>query len=274
MNLASLICREHKVSPEEIMLLRHANVSVALLRRFGASMEEYTAIQPIDSRYDYWRASQPQVTVVVVIVEDHVQGVYRVVGVEGEGTNYSLGSDAYKRFESDRANPAPVLLCRKFQLQRLASVSTGLRVRGWEGRTRTPVQRSADTFFAEIEVGPTDDADMGMEVEAAFQRQVAAALLDSPSAREARLAIADRLPRRVTVSASIFVRNADVVAEVLARAGGVCESCDKPAPFVRRVDATPYLEVHHKKRLADGGEDTVENAIAVCPNCHRGAHYG
>ena len=26
--------------------------------------------------------------------------------------------------------------------------------------------------------------------------------------------------------------------------------------------------------LADGGADTVENAIAVCPNCHRELHYG
>jgi hypothetical protein len=26
--------------------------------------------------------------------------------------------------------------------------------------------------------------------------------------------------------------------------------------------------------LARGGEDTVENAVAVCPNCHREAHFG
>jgi 5-methylcytosine-specific restriction endonuclease McrA len=31
---------------------------------------------------------------------------------------------------------------------------------------------------------------------------------------------------------------------------------------------------HHVKQLAHGGEDTVENAIAVCPNCHRKAHHG
>ncbi|MGE8574311.1 MAG: HNH endonuclease signature motif containing protein [Burkholderia contaminans] len=27
-------------------------------------------------------------------------------------------------------------------------------------------------------------------------------------------------------------------------------------------------------QLADGGEDTTENAVAVCPNCHRRAHCG
>jgi 5-methylcytosine-specific restriction protein A len=26
--------------------------------------------------------------------------------------------------------------------------------------------------------------------------------------------------------------------------------------------------------LAEGGEDTVENALALCPNCHRRLHFG
>ncbi|TOJ58505.1 hypothetical protein CGI36_22670 [Vibrio parahaemolyticus] len=26
--------------------------------------------------------------------------------------------------------------------------------------------------------------------------------------------------------------------------------------------------------LKDGGSDTVENVKALCPNCHREAHYG
>lgn len=33
-------------------------------------------------------------------------------------------------------------------------------------------------------------------------------------------------------------------------------------------------EVHHKVPLSAGGDDTVENAIALCPNCHRKAHFG
>ena len=57
-------------------------------------------------------------------------------------------------------------------------------------------------------------------------------------------------------------------------ANGVCEKCDSPAPFNRTKDGTPYLEVHHWKFLADGGKDIVENAGALCPNCHREAHYG
>jgi 5-methylcytosine-specific restriction protein A len=34
------------------------------------------------------------------------------------------------------------------------------------------------------------------------------------------------------------------------------------------------LEVHHKTPLSARGEDTVENAIALCANCHRELHYG
>lgn len=62
--------------------------------------------------------------------------------------------------------------------------------------------------------------------------------------------------------------------KVLRRANGVCEQCGDKAPFIRRSDNIPYLEVHHKVMLSEGGEDTVVNAHALCPNCHREVHYG
>lgn len=107
-----------------------------------------------------------------------------------------------------------------------------------------------------------------------FDAAVHEALQSSEAHRKARLASAPRLPKRIEVVTSIFDRNPDVVAEVLSRASGVCEGCTKPAPFVRRSNGSPYLEVHHRTPLAVGGEDTVENALALCPNCHRAAHYG
>lgn len=112
------------------------------------------------------------------------------------------------------------------------------------------------------------------EHEAAFKAKVERSLHDSASKRHARLRIAPKRPARLFVIAHLYVRNADVVAEVLVRANGACEACRKPAPFRRAKDSSPYLEVHHKIQLADNGEDTVENAIAVCPNCHRHAHFG
>lgn len=91
--------------------------------------------------------------------------------------------------------------------------------------------------------------------------------------RRARLAVAARKPTQRVIQTVIYERNPDVVAEVLDRANGICELCNAPAPF-RRPDGRPYLEIHHKVRLADNGDDTVKNAVAVCPNCHRQKHFG
>jgi 5-methylcytosine-specific restriction protein A len=103
---------------------------------------------------------------------------------------------------------------------------------------------------------------------------VAESLTLPASDRQQRLAVAPRVPERFAVIASVFERNPDVIAEVLLRANGTCEKCHRVAPFARRSDGTPYLEVHHWKPLSEGGEDTVENAGALCPNCHREAHFG
>ena len=44
------------------------------------------------------------------------------------------------------------------------------------------------------------------------------------------------------------------------------------APFIT-PDGQLYLEVHHIERLSDGGPDHPRWVVAVCPNCHRRAHY-
>jgi 5-methylcytosine-specific restriction protein A len=96
----------------------------------------------------------------------------------------------------------------------------------------------------------------------------------SQQKRRELLAKSDPKPRKTVVSQVVFNRNPYVVAEVLHRANGICERCNRPAPFIKDNDKLPYLEVHHKIPLAENGDDTVENAIGVCPNCHRQAHYG
>lgn len=73
--------------------------------------------------------------------------------------------------------------------------------------------------------------------------------------------------------ATAFVRSVQVVAWVLQESAGICEACRSPAPFVL-PSGRPYLEVHHVLGLADSGPDVVENAVALCPNCHRRLHYG
>ncbi|HMP11481.1 HNH endonuclease signature motif containing protein [Hydrogenophaga sp.] len=122
-------------------------------------------------------------------------------------------------------------------------------------------------------VGTTDQA-VKDDIDSSLANAVTDALAASSEARKARLATANKVPEAVQVLSRAFRRNADVIAEVLVRANGICESCHSPAPFLRAADNTPYLEVHHRITLASGGEDTVENAVALCPNCHRRQHFG
>ncbi|SCX87342.1 HNH endonuclease signature motif containing protein [Nitrosospira sp. Nsp13] len=77
--------------------------------------------------------------------------------------------------------------------------------------------------------------------------------------------------RRVTVTQ--FRCNAPVTAWVLQQADGMCECCEKAAPF-KNVDGLPHLELHYMRQLADGGQDVISNAVALCPNCHREIHHG
>lgn len=111
-------------------------------------------------------------------------------------------------------------------------------------------------------------------VEDAAQKEAVRSARLSKSQRQERLAAADPVPKPVMVVSRAYIRNQDVVREVLDRAAGHCEDCKDPAPFVRASDGTPYLEVHHIVMLSRGGLDTVDNALALCPNCHRKRHFG
>lgn len=80
-------------------------------------------------------------------------------------------------------------------------------------------------------------------------------------------------PSRKKQYSYTILRDAKVKAWILKNSSGNCEACGKKAPF-QKDNGEPYLEVHHLKRLSDGGSDTISNAIAVCPNCHRNLHLG
>ena len=151
MRLAEIVARESGIALENIMLLRHSNGEVAKLRRHGGDLLEYTAIQPIESRYDYHHPERHVVRGVGVIVDDHVFGVFRVGPISRLGTNYTLGSPNYRAFEEARR--IPIRQCGLFPLERIPCSAEGKPVRGWGGvRTRTPVQRFDGRFFLEIEV--------------------------------------------------------------------------------------------------------------------------
>lgn len=67
------------------------------------------------------------------------------------------------------------------------------------------------------------------------------------------------------------IRDPYIAEYARRRANGICQLCGVPAPF-NRSDGSPYLESHHIEWLSEGGADSVDNTVALCPNCHRKMH--
>jgi 5-methylcytosine-specific restriction protein A len=77
---------------------------------------------------------------------------------------------------------------------------------------------------------------------------------------------------RKAAATSVFERSPLVRRYVLERAKGYCELCG--AKGFETSAGSIYLESHHIQPLFDGGSDSIDNVIALCPNHHREAHYG
>ncbi|WP_265111885.1 HNH endonuclease [Halosolutus halophilus] len=70
-----------------------------------------------------------------------------------------------------------------------------------------------------------------------------------------------------------YTRSSTIRQYVKARANGYCEGCGDQAPFTSKT-GEPYLHAHHIHELSDGGSDTPDTVIALCPNCHYHVHHG
>ena len=79
-------------------------------------------------------------------------------------------------------------------------------------------------------------------------------------------------PEFVETTTKTYKRDPSVKAWVLKEANGICELCNFDAPF-RDSNGFPFLEVHHVHPLGKGGADVIENAVALCPNCHKACHH-
>lgn len=81
----------------------------------------------------------------------------------------------------------------------------------------------------------------------------------------------ERTPGFRYVKTMRYDRN-EAVAEYAKRiAKGICQLCGEKAPFNYK-DGAPYLETHHINWLSEGGSDTIDNTVALCPNCHAKMH--
>ncbi len=80
--------------------------------------------------------------------------------------------------------------------------------------------------------------------------------------------------RKIKVTTIQYVRDPYISELAKRKAKGICQDCKEPAPFLNKLTQEPYLESHHIKPLWEGGLDTIENVVALCPNCHKRRHYG
>jgi len=283
-SLAKYVSVDIGILIEEILLLRHSNDAIENLKKFNVELDEYTCVQPIYShlhpnlgKYDFYHPNKKSINCVIVIVHNKVESIQIVDGVDKEGTNYSITSPEYQKF--DHFKNRPEVAARRYNMRRISSKSVGLKIFGWENsRTRTSVQRYDGGFFDDIYINENEiDSSKNDELEIyeKFEQQVK---LATEISQTERLKIIDlekgTIPRKVSITSYVFERNPYVAAEALYLAKGICQKCHKKAPFFRRSNQSPYLEVHHLKPLSQGGSDTLDNAIAVCPNCHREFHYG
>ncbi|MED4635000.1 HNH endonuclease [Peribacillus frigoritolerans] len=76
---------------------------------------------------------------------------------------------------------------------------------------------------------------------------------------------------RKMAQTSAFTRSVYIKEFARRVSNGICQLCEKEAPFLDK-QGTPFLEVHHIHYLSKGGTDTINNVVALCPNCHRKIH--
>ena len=181
-------------------------------------------------------------------------------------TGLELGSD-----DKPVVNLISIKNLRKFKnhisKDHLIKIRDGKPVKG-----RT--QAGGWTVVKELPLLSYDNSIILEEYHNDLDKEVSRSLESDDAKRKQRLNNADKFPEKVQTISSGFKRNPDVIAEVLIRANGICELCKSHAPFLKASDDSPYLEVHHWISLSEGGTDTVDNAVALCPNCHKQAHFG
>lgn len=124
------------------------------------------------------------------------------------------------------------------------------------------VAATIEELIAEIESKPVSPT---VAFEIAVRKDIEKKQLSQP--------LGNQTPKSTTSIVTQYVRESAVKAWILKNAKGICECCDQKAPF-SGPDGLPYLEVHHVRKLAENGSDTIVNAVALCPNCHRELHYG
>lgn len=216
----------------------------------------------------------------LILVSNHIKSIYEdqwindVFHYTGEGTtgDQSLDFQQNKTLRDSGSNGIDVHLFEVFRLKQYT----------YRGRVRLvdkPYQStqldqngtSRNVWIFPLEIVGTAAPIAEEDLEHANQQRAIKVKSLTDEELLARIQNISPVAGTVEVKSQRRQRNHYVVEMDKRRANGVCQLCKNPAPFAR-VDGTPFLEVHHIIALSDGGEDSLENTVALCPNCHRKVH--
>ena len=80
-------------------------------------------------------------------------------------------------------------------------------------------------------------------------------------------------PNQVVQTITTYPRNNTLKNYVKQRSNYLCEMPNCNYRSFSKKNGELYIEVHHVIPLSEGGEDSISNTVALCPNCHRALHY-
>lgn len=187
-------------------------------------------------------------------------------GAKGDQTlenpaNRRLASGDYSVLLFTAREPSSAEVRANQSYAKLFSYQGEFNILGWEFVTPSTGSRRGDMLvcFDLIRVG-----DLGEIAEPTERREIRAIRQQLNFVPIVR----DTASRIVTYRQ----RSSLVRQYALLRSKGICEGCGLPGPF-ESSPGVRFLEVHHILRLADDGPDKAENVAALCPNCHRRAHF-
>lgn len=218
-------------------------------------------------------------------------GVKEVTRTDKSKSAYVLTKEQLDALHAAGISPAPEVPAKPFHIRLLLDPRSSVEATYYHSKRADPKRSEEPRLGTEFIRSWLDVGDIvvvgniGRQIFAAKintgadSLQIAHAVASAASAAN-RGELIDKasqikgIPARRKETRTGYDRNPLVVAGAIARSGGRCEMPDCDAKLFRRDDGTVYLEVHHIQPLSEGGEDTLANAAALCPRCHRELHFG
>lgn len=222
------------------------------------------------------------ITNTLVIVSNHVKSVYddRWIGDifhytgMGQYGDQDLNSAQNKTLNESSANKVKIHLFEVFKAQQYTYIGeatlTGNAYQEQQYDAKKNL-RKVWVFPLQLRAGstPAIPASSLLSVHKEKERKLKR-FSDSEIEENARRTQKSSVSQRQTET-PYYIRSIWVAEYAKRRSKGNCELCTNPAPFERK-NGEPYLETHHIHWLANGGADSIENTVALCPNCHRRMH--